>query len=410
VSIIGIHSPSFCDGDLVAEQVASRRDFRLIAEDLFEVASRDSGITAARLEKALKSLPPFWNQLTHQQERALACLQLTLARLVEPGRVLVHGPAVYLFPRDLKPVLRVSVVAGREYRIRNAVRQLQVSRTKAGGLIQRMDQLESAWARTYLDSRPFDGKLFDLSVSLGAVTIQEAVSEICRRSESLERQESDTFRQAIADFQLAAEVNVHLVEKGHYVQVTASEGRLSIVLNQYVTRLQKYKQKLEAIARQVPGVKSVKITPGTRFIPPALTRSIELEAPSKVLLVDDEQDFVQSLSERLEVRDIPSAVALGGEEALSYLENEEAEVMVLDLKMPGIDGIEVLRRVKRDYPDVEVIILTGHGSEREERLAKELGAFAYLHKPIDIDELTTIMKEAYRKLEKKKAEKRPDDV
>jgi len=68
------------------------------------------------------------------------------------------------------------------------------------------------------------------------------------------------------------------------------------------------------------------------------------------------------------------------------------------LKMPGIDGIEVLRRMKREHPHVEVIILTGHGSEREEILARELGAFAYLKKPVDIDVLSQTMKEAYRKL------------
>ncbi len=81
------------------------------------------------------------------------------------------------------------------------------------------------------------------------------------------------------------------------------------------------------------------------------------------------------------------------------IESDEPEVMVLDLKMPGIDGLEVLRRVKRTHPLTEVIILTGHGSDKEKRLAKELGAFAYLQKPVDIEELTETMKAAYRRLE-----------
>jgi CheY-like chemotaxis protein len=63
--------------------------------------------------------------------------------------------------------------------------------------------------------------------------------------------------------------------------------------------------------------------------------------------------------------------------------------------MPGIDGIEVLRRLKRDHPQVEVIILTGHGSDLERRQADELGAFAYLRKPVDIDALARVMREAY---------------
>jgi DNA-binding response OmpR family regulator len=98
-------------------------------------------------------------------------------------------------------------------------------------------------------------------------------------------------------------------------------------------------------------------------------------------------------------------VAYDGEEALSLVKSEEPEVMVLDLKMPGIDGIEVLRRMKKEHPNVEVIILTGHGSEREKELARELGAFAYLEKPVDIDVLSQTMKEAYRKLNLTRAAK-----
>jgi DNA-binding response OmpR family regulator len=124
-----------------------------------------------------------------------------------------------------------------------------------------------------------------------------------------------------------------------------------------------------------------------------------LEAPTKVLLVDDEKEFVHALSERLENRSIPSAIAYDGEQALEAVAREQPEVIVLDLKMPGIDGLEVLRRVKRSDARTEVIILTGHGSDAEEARAAELGAFAYLRKPVEIEELTRTMKEAYRQVE-----------
>jgi len=73
---------------------------------------------------------------------------------------------------------------------------------------------------------------------------------------------------------------------------------------------------------------------------------------------------------------------------------DEPEVMILDLKMPGIDGIEVLRRVKAENPDIQVIILTGHGSEEDRKVCMELGAFAYLHKPVDIEVLSRTLREA----------------
>ncbi len=116
----------------------------------------------------------------------------------------------------------------------------------------------------------------------------------------------------------------------------------------------------------------------------------------KVLMVDDEEDFVKTLSERMKMRDVDSDVALDGEQALQRVEDDIPDVMVLDLKMPGIDGLEVLRRVKKAYPQIPVIILTGHGSEKDEAEARRLGAFDYLQKPVDIEKLVKILRKAYK--------------
>ena len=117
----------------------------------------------------------------------------------------------------------------------------------------------------------------------------------------------------------------------------------------------------------------------------------------KVLLVDDEEDFVNSLSERLEMRDLGPKVALNGKQALESLDEDTPGVVVLDLKMPGMDGMEVLRRIRKAYPNVQVIILTGHGTDRDEEKAKKLGAFAYLQKPVDMDRLVDTLKKAHKK-------------
>jgi len=122
----------------------------------------------------------------------------------------------------------------------------------------------------------------------------------------------------------------------------------------------------------------------------------------KVLLVDDEKEFVESLSERLELRNLDADIAYDGEQALEAVKEGEPDLMVLDLRMPGIDGIEVLRRVKKTNPDVQVIILTGHGTEKEEKMAKKLGAFAYLKKPVDVDQLVGTLNKAWKRLKKSK--------
>lgn len=114
----------------------------------------------------------------------------------------------------------------------------------------------------------------------------------------------------------------------------------------------------------------------------------------KVLLVDDEVELVQALAERLELRGFAVRHALSGEEALGVIASDPPDLMVLDLRMPGMDGMEVLRTVKRDHPGIHVIMLTGHGSEKDMETAHMLGAFEYLQKPVDIAVLVAVLKRA----------------
>ena len=116
----------------------------------------------------------------------------------------------------------------------------------------------------------------------------------------------------------------------------------------------------------------------------------------KLLLVDDETEFLDTLVDRLDLRDLKTDVAYNGKEALSAVEKEEPDVIVLDVKMPEMDGIEVLQRIKKAYPHVEVIILTGHGNEQDEQRARDLGAFDYLKKPADLETLMGRIRGAFK--------------
>ncbi|MFA9396476.1 MAG: response regulator [Halodesulfovibrio sp.] len=118
----------------------------------------------------------------------------------------------------------------------------------------------------------------------------------------------------------------------------------------------------------------------------------------KLLLVDDEQDFVETLAERLRLRDFGSTVALDGETALSIVQEGIPDVMLLDIMMPGINGLEVLERVKENYPNVQVIIVTGHGGEKEKTRAMQLGAFAYMTKPVDFETLIITIMAAFEQI------------
>ena len=119
---------------------------------------------------------------------------------------------------------------------------------------------------------------------------------------------------------------------------------------------------------------------------------------ANVLLVDDEVSFVETFSERLELRDFEISKAFSGEEALEVLdENKNIEVVILDVKMPGMDGIETLVEIKRKNPLVEVMMLSGHADVASAIDGMKQGAFDYLMKPVDMDQITTKVTEALAK-------------
>ena len=119
---------------------------------------------------------------------------------------------------------------------------------------------------------------------------------------------------------------------------------------------------------------------------------------ANVLLVDDEVSFVEAFRERLVMRNLEISKAFNGEEALQVLEtNKSIELVILDVKMPGMDGIETLAEIKKKYPLVEVIMLSGHADVESAIEGMKQGAFDYLMKPCDMDQLIAKVTEAVAK-------------
>ena len=124
---------------------------------------------------------------------------------------------------------------------------------------------------------------------------------------------------------------------------------------------------------------------------------MENQINTRVLLVDDEEDFLTVLSDRLEARNLKVSKASRGEEAIKIADEQEFDAILLDLAMPGMDGLETLKRIKEAHPDAEIIMLTGHGSVQAGVEAMKLGAEDFLEKPVDIKELMAKINEAKEK-------------
>lgn len=114
----------------------------------------------------------------------------------------------------------------------------------------------------------------------------------------------------------------------------------------------------------------------------------------RVLFVDDEEELVSAVVERLQLRGIEARGATAGVDALRLVERETFDVVVADVKMPGLGGLEVVRHIKALHPGLQVILLSGHGSQTDAKEGRRLGAFDYVEKPIDIEILIGILHNA----------------
>jgi DNA-binding NtrC family response regulator len=117
----------------------------------------------------------------------------------------------------------------------------------------------------------------------------------------------------------------------------------------------------------------------------------------KALFVDDETEYLQTAIKRMKKRGMNVIGVSSGAAALEILAEQAMDVVVMDMRMPGMDGIQALREIKQRYPLIEVIMLTGHASMEAAIQGMELGAFDYLMKPIDIDELIYKIQDAFQK-------------
>ena len=397
--VITIFSGSYCNAGPLVEEIEKRLKYRRVTDaDIVAVASAESGIAQSKIQRAFRAKPSLFNKFTHEREQAIAYLRLATAESMAVERLLIHGFCSHLIPARISHVLRICLIADMAARLANA-RTEGIDESEARKLIHMEDQDRAAWVLANRSAQdPWDAALYDLVLPTDKQPSEKGADLVVAQVAQPVIEPNRASLQAVADFLLAARVEVALVKEGHKVGVRAEDGKVTLTINEHVLMLGRLENELKAIAGKVSGVTGVETEVGPGFYQADVYRRFNFEAPSRILLVDDEREFVQTLSERLLLRDMGSAVAYDGETALELVGEDQPDVMILDLKMPGIDGIEVLRRVKQTQPEMEVIILTGHGSEADRKVCMELGAFAYLQKPVDIDRLSETIRQANEKI------------
>jgi len=406
MSIISVFAGNYCNEESAIKEILKKTGYKYLTDsDIVSKAATLSGFSEGKITKAFSAKTSVFNQMTHEKERSIGYIKLAVAETLTEDNTLISGLASLLIPMGIAHILKICLIADMKYRVSLASAS-GVSESEALKLILKSDEEKISWVKIALEKDdPWDVSLHDMVLPTHKMMPEEIADLI---KETVERdilKFSAAGEKAIQNFILSSRVEAELARKGHMISAEADAGSVTITINKNVLLLKRLEDELISLAVKIPGVTSVATKVGKKFYKSDIYRKYDFEAPSKLLLVDDERHFAQTLSERLRLRELGSVIAHDGESALDLIKEEEPDVMILDLKMPGIDGIEVLKKVKQTNPQIEVIILTGQGSEADKKLCMELGAFAYLEKPVDVNVLSETIQRANEKIKQSRKNK-----
>ena len=382
----------------VASDLAKSLDLELYTdEQLLEETAARNDLSVERLRPMIYGKTSVFNQFTLEREKMVnLCKETLIEKLDGPRACLYYGFLATLISPRIDHVLKVLVVDGKKERIELGIQE-GLSEREAKKTVKSHDVSAYGWTDFLARKEAYDSSLYDLVIPVEGKSAKEIEATIVKCLHTTTLLRTPESMQAVADMRAEVEAERLLLAAGHKVAMQCVGGKMVLTVEKSVLNFTRLAGELADIAGRAPGVREVRVEKSVHYND-SIYRQQKFELPSKVLFVDDEKDFVQTVSERLISRDVGTYGVYNGEDALELLAEDRPEVMVLDLKMPGLHGVEVLRRTKEMAPDVEVIILTGHGTSDDMRECMALGAFAYMNKPVDIEELSATIKAANDKV------------
>ena len=395
---LSLYCSTFTNEKFILEELSSVFGLTVFDDRYFmEYCCEKFSLSRSNIEQAVYRKSSVFNHFTFERERCTAYLKLGLAEHLQRQDCVFNGYVSFLIPPEVTHVIKILVSDSQKNRKKNALVE-EVPSDEADRLIREADQSVIDWVDFLYQSDAFSSSLYDVVMAPQKILSFDGFDSIKRIMKDESSQETIASQQAVEDMAIAAKVEIALLGNGHKVGISVYKNQVLLLVNQDALNYKQLTNKLSIIASSVEGVKGVHINKaeGCRF---SISKEKKFELPPKVLLVDDEKDFVKTLSERLMVRNFGPHAVYDGEQAIDFIKHENPDVMVIDLRMPGMNGLEVLREVKSINPRIEVIMLSGYGTLESERASMDLGAFAFLHKPADLEKLSETIKAAYDKVE-----------
>lgn len=408
MSSIALFPCNYTPAAKVAESLSSSLNLKVYSDDdlIAETCTSceldpKTAVTPDILRDMLYGKTSVFNQFTLEKEIVVNKLRSVFCRkLADTENYLFYGFQSLLVPARISNVLRTLIVASEKERIRRALSFGMIDRN-ARKVIHDHDASANAWALFLHQKMAYDSRLYELVVAVEKKTQKELTKEIVTKYQSSISEPDKSQRAKIfADTLLAQKVEEVLLSQGHKLGVEVQDTVAVLTVRQNVFNFNILQEDVARLAKEVDGINEVQVIQKTDY-DACIYRRRRFDRPSKVLFVDDEKDFVKTVSQRLISRDVGTYGVYSGEEALDLVAEDPPDVMVLDLKMPGLHGTEVLHRTKDIAPEIEVIVLTGHGTSEDMEQCMKLGAFAYMNKPVNVEELSRTIDRAYEKIQQR---------
>ena len=267
MSIINVFNGVFCNQEVIINNLLGRTGYKLMTDtNIVSKASRHSGLSESKIVRAFSGKPSVFNQFTHEKERAIAYLRLAMAELLDEDDFLFNGFSALLVPREVNHVLQVCLIADLKARLAWAGKEQGLSESEALKTVRREDEERGAWIEALFGKKdPWDPSLYDIMIPTDKLKAEEAVRLVEKNlARDIIRTTVET-KEAIRDFQLAAQAGVALAREGHHVGVAAQNGVITLTINKNVLMLSRLEEELRSIVSPVPGVRGVETKVGHGF-------------------------------------------------------------------------------------------------------------------------------------------------
>ncbi|MFP4475489.1 MAG: response regulator [Desulfatibacillaceae bacterium] len=402
MSAISIFAGAYCQAEKVASRVADELGYELVDDrTLLDEAGAVYGMDRAVLVRTLEGRASAFDRYTRERERCISFLRACAARRVARGNAVLLGLTAQLVPSGLADALKVCLLSRQDERVRRAKQAEDMREGEARQVVKRSDEAAFAWSETVSDENPWDPDLYDLVIRIDQQDAEQAIEQLVESIRDRRKFSADMAR-AATDFVAGAEAEAALAAAGHTVEAVCEDGVLRLRTERHVPAPDMVLEDMRAAIAGVDGIRETRLECPDEAESVQAYHKIDFETPGKVLLVDDEQAFARELSDRLHARGIGAAVVYDGAQALNFFREDAPEIVVLDMDISDMDGEEVLRLIREQHPDVQVIVLSAHGADHGKRDCEELGCFEHLEKPVDVEALCDAMRRANRQFVKQR--------